>query len=68
MAASLTRTLRQAGLVLAVAVAVSALSSTASFAFTAEVQQMCIRDALGLCSSDPARSLRSDRNCSKAFP
>jgi len=54
-------------LVLAVAAAVAALSSAASFAFTAEVQQICTSDTFGLRSSGPARSLRSDRNCSKAF-
>jgi hypothetical protein len=37
MTASLTGTLRQAGLLLAVAASVSALSSTSSFAFTAEI-------------------------------
>jgi hypothetical protein len=51
MTASFTRTLRQAGLILAVA-SVSALSSTASFAFSAEAQQMCTSDAFRLCSSD----------------
>jgi hypothetical protein len=43
MTASLTRTFRPAGLVLVVAASVSALSSTGSFAFTAEAQQMCDR-------------------------
>ena len=52
MTASPTRTLRQAGLVLAFTVSVSALSSTASFAYTAEAQQMCTGDAFRLCSSD----------------
>ena len=47
-----TRTLRQAGLVLAFAVSVSALSSTSSFAFSAEAQQMCTGDAFRLCSSE----------------
>jgi hypothetical protein len=45
MTASLISTLRQAGLVLAVAASVSALSSTSGFAFTAEAQQMCTGDA-----------------------
>lgn len=49
MTASFTRTLRQAGLVLAIAVAVSA---HASFAFSAEAQQMCTGDAFRLCSSE----------------
>jgi hypothetical protein len=40
------------GLVLAVAASFSALSSTASFAFTAEAQQMCTSDAFRLYSSE----------------
>src|SRR5215472_854083 len=52
MTASLTRKLRQAGLVLVFAVATSALSSTASFAFSAEAQQMCTGDAFKFCSSE----------------
>jgi hypothetical protein len=52
MTASLSRTLRQAGSVLACAVSVSALSSTSSFAFSAEAQQMCMSDAFRLCSSE----------------
>jgi hypothetical protein len=52
MNASFTRRIRQAGLVLAVAASVSALSSSQSFAFSAEAQQMCTGDAFRLCSSD----------------
>jgi hypothetical protein len=52
MTAYFTSTLRQAGLILAVAASVSALSSTSSFAFSAEAQQMCTSDAFRLCSSD----------------
>ena len=52
MTASFTRTLRQAGLVLAIAVSVSAFSSRASFAFSPEAQQMCTGDAFRLCSSE----------------
>jgi hypothetical protein len=52
MTASFTRTLRQAGLGLAFAVSLSALSSTSSFAFSAEAQQMCTGDAFRLCSSE----------------
>ena len=52
MTASFTRTIRQAGLVLAFAVSLSALSSTSSFAFSAEAQQMCTGDAFRLCSSE----------------
>lgn len=51
MTASLTSTLRQAGLVLAV-VSVAALSSTPSFAFSDEAQQMCTGDAFRLCSAE----------------
>jgi hypothetical protein len=52
MTASFTRTLRQAGLVLAFAASFSALSSSASFAFSAEAQSMCTGDAFRLCSSE----------------
>ena len=52
MTASFTRKLRQATMVLGFAAAVSALSSSASFAFSAEAQQMCTGDAFRLCSSD----------------
>ena len=52
MTASLTKIIRQAGLMLAFAVSVSALSSTSSFAFSAEAQQMCTGDAFRLCSSE----------------
>jgi hypothetical protein len=52
MIASFSRTLRQAGLVLAFALSLSTLSATASFAYTAEAQQMCTSDAFRLCSSE----------------
>jgi hypothetical protein len=52
MTADLAKTLRQAGLVLAFAVYLSALSSTSSFAFSAEAQQMCTGDAFRLCNSE----------------
>ena len=52
MTASFSRTLRQAGLVLAFALSLSTLSTTASFAYTAEAQQMCTGDAFRLCSSE----------------
>jgi len=48
----ISNNLRQAGLVLAFALAVSTVSSTASFAFSAEAQQMCTGDAFRLCSSE----------------
>ena len=52
MSASFTSTLRQAGLVVAFAVAFAALSSSQSFAFSAEAQQMCTGDAFRLCSAE----------------
>jgi len=52
MSSSFATALRQAGLVLAVAVSLSSLSSTSSFAFSAEAQQMCTGDAFRLCSSE----------------
>jgi hypothetical protein len=47
-----TSKLRQAGLVLAFALTVSAVSSTQSFAFSEEARQQCTGDALRLCSSE----------------
>ena len=52
MTASFTRTIRQAGLAAAFVVSFSALSSSSSFAFSAEAQQMCTGDAFRLCSSE----------------
>jgi hypothetical protein len=52
MTASFTRTLRQAGLALAIATSFSALSSSQGFAFSAEAQSMCTGDAFRLCSSE----------------
>ena len=52
MTASSARKLRQADMMLAFAVSVSVLSTSASFAFSAEAQQMCTGDAFRLCSSD----------------
>ena len=46
------RTLGRVALGLAFAASFSALSSTASFAFSAEAQQMCTSDAFRLCSSE----------------
>jgi hypothetical protein len=51
MTASFTSKLRQAGLVLAIALT-SSLISSQSFAFSAEAQQMCTGDAFRLCSSE----------------
>jgi hypothetical protein len=52
MTASFSRTLRQAGLVLAFAVSATTLAATSSFAYTAEAQQMCTGDAFRLCSAE----------------
>jgi hypothetical protein len=52
MTASFTRTLRQAGLVLAFATSFSALASTSSFAASAEARAMCTGDAYRLCSAE----------------
>jgi hypothetical protein len=52
MTSSLNRTIRTASLALALAVSVATVSSTASFAYTAEAQQMCTGDAFRLCSAD----------------
>jgi hypothetical protein len=52
MTALITRTIRQAAFVVAFAASVSALSSTSSFAYSAEAQQMCTGDAFRLCSSE----------------
>jgi hypothetical protein len=52
MDASFTSKIRQAGLVLAFAASVSAFSSSQSFAFSSEAQQMCTGDAFRLCSSE----------------
>jgi hypothetical protein len=52
MTRSFTTVVRKARTVLAFAAALSALSSTHSFAFSAEAQQICTGDAFRLCSSD----------------
>jgi len=52
MTAFITRTIRHAGLALAFAASFSAISSTSSFAFSAEAQEKCTSDAFRLCSSE----------------
>jgi hypothetical protein len=47
-----TSTVRKVSLALAFATSFSAVSSTASFAFSAEAQQQCTGDAFRLCSSE----------------
>ncbi|MGN1288232.1 MAG: hypothetical protein ACI4XG_16860 [Bradyrhizobium sp.] len=48
----LERAGRRTGVALAVAATVAVLSPTASFAFSAEAQQMCSGDAFRLCSAE----------------
>jgi len=48
----LTKTMRKAGVMLVVAISLSAVASTSSHAFSAEAQKMCTGDALRLCSSE----------------
>jgi hypothetical protein len=52
MTASFTQIIRRAGLVLAVAASISAVTSSASFAFSSEAQAQCTGDAFRLCSSE----------------
>ena len=52
MTTLVSKTIRQACLIVAFAASISALSSTSSFAFSAEAQQMCTGDAFRLCSSE----------------
>jgi hypothetical protein len=52
MTTALKSTVRKVGLALALVASFSALSSRASFAFSAEAQQMCSGDAFRLCSSE----------------
>ena len=52
MTTLLNSTARKISLALAFATAFSAISSTASHAFSAEAQQMCTGDAFRLCSSE----------------
>ena len=52
MTARLTTIIRKVSLVLALTSSFAAVSSTASFAFSAEAQQQCTGDAFRLCSSE----------------
>jgi hypothetical protein len=47
-----SQAIRRAGLALAFAISVFALSPSPGFAFTMEAQQMCSGDAFRLCSSE----------------
>jgi hypothetical protein len=48
----MTKTFTHTILALSFAVSISAISSTASFAYSAEAQQQCTGDAFRLCSSE----------------
>jgi hypothetical protein len=52
MTVSITNAVCRISLVLAVAASISALSSSAGFAFSSEARQMCTGDAFRLCSSE----------------
>ena len=52
MTTAFTKTFRKISLALALAASFSALSSTASFAFSREAQRMCTGDAFSLCSAE----------------
>jgi hypothetical protein len=52
MTSLFTSTARKITLALAIAASFSAISSTASFAFSSEAQQMCTGDAFRLCGSE----------------
>jgi len=52
MTATLTKTLRKALLALTIATTLGALTSTQTFAYSAEAQQQCTGDAFRLCSSE----------------
>ena len=52
MTASFITTFRRAAFVLAVAVPLCSMTSSAGFAYTLEAQQMCTGDAVRLCASE----------------
>src|SRR5215471_8867143 len=52
MTTTFTKTLRKAILVLTVATTLGAMTTTQSFAYSAEAQQQCTGDAFRLCSSE----------------
>src|SRR4051812_13935322 len=52
MTNAFTKTIRNASIALAFAASFSAISSTASFAFSSEAQAQCTGDAFRLCSDD----------------
>ena len=52
MTATFTKTLRKTILALTIATSLAALTSTQTFAYSAEAQQQCTGDAFRLCSSE----------------
>jgi hypothetical protein len=52
MTATFTKTLRKAVLALIIATTLGAMTSTQTFAYSAEAQQQCTGDAFRLCSSE----------------
>ena len=52
MTNAFTKTIRQASIALAFAASLSAISSTSSFAFSADAQAQCTGDAFRLCSDE----------------
>ena len=52
MTATFTKTLRMAILALTIATTLGAMTSTQTFAYSAEAQQQCTGDAFRLCSSE----------------
>ena len=52
MTATFTKTLRKTILALTIATTLGAMSSTETFAYSAEAQQQCTGDAFRLCSSE----------------
>jgi hypothetical protein len=52
MTTTFTNTLRKTALALTIAASLGALTSTQTFAYSAEAQQQCTGDAFRLCSSE----------------
>src|ERR1700751_1988445 len=52
MTATFTKSLRKAVLALTITASLAAMTSTQSFAYSAEAQQQCTGDAFRLCSSE----------------
>ena len=52
MTTTFTKAIRNASIALALVTSISGLSSTASFAYSAEAQAQCTGDAFRLCSSE----------------